>query len=52
MEKPARHLLPRADFGERPVFLGVHVDMERLLMRVEFLDGVHEMSLAAGLGNR
>ena len=32
-EKPARHLLPGADFGKRAVFGRVQVDLERLLMR-------------------
>ena len=35
VKKPARHFLPRADFGERAVFFRVQIDVERLLVRIE-----------------
>ena len=33
MEKPARHFLAGADLRERPVLLGVQINLERLLVR-------------------
>ena len=31
-EKPARHLLARADFGKGAVLAGIQIDLQRLLM--------------------
>ena len=39
-EKPASHLLPRADLGERAVLRVVQVDLDGLLMRIQ-LGGFH-----------
>ena len=33
MEKPARHLLPGADFGKGPEFRGIEIDGESLFLR-------------------
>jgi hypothetical protein len=45
VEKPARDFLPRADLGERAVFLRVEIDLERFLAGVQFF-AVHKFLAA------
>ena len=33
-EKPAHHLLPGADLGERPIPARIEIDLQRLRMRI------------------
>ena len=47
VKKSPRHFLPRADLRERPVFLRVEIDLERLLVRSHIHLRVHARIVAA-----
>ena len=40
-EKPARHFLPRADLGKRPVLFGIQINLESLLVGADLHLRIH-----------
>ena len=47
VEKPARYFLARTNLGKCPIFLGIQIDLERLLVRADIHLRAHTNAVAA-----